>query len=98
MELTQGQIEEFNEQGYLFMPNCFTLDEAKLLKGEANLVYALNRKEVWRENSGVARTAFAAHWYNERETVLIGVAGQEVPFGAAQILGEYRTYTFGLVE
>ena len=40
----------------------------------------------------------AAHWYNERETVLIGVAGQEVPFGAAQILGEYRTYTFGSVE
>lgn len=40
----------------------------------------------------------AAHWYNERETVLIGVTGQEVPFGAAQILGEYRTYTFGSVE
>ena len=37
----------------------------------------------------------AAHWFNERETVLIGVTGQEVPFGAAQILGAHRRYTFG---
>ena len=28
-------------------------------------VYALQREEVWRETSGVARTAFAAHTYNE---------------------------------
>ena len=65
MQLNQGEIEEFNERGYLFIPNCFTSDEAKLLKREANLVYALDRKEVWREKSGVARTAFAAHQYNE---------------------------------
>ena len=25
----------------------------------------MNRKEVWREKTGVARTAFAAHTYNE---------------------------------
>ena len=28
-------------------------------------VYAMSREEVWRESSGVARTAFAAHKYNE---------------------------------
>ncbi|WP_029042568.1 head-tail connector protein [Cucumibacter marinus] len=37
----------------------------------------------------------AAHWYEERETVLVGVSGQEIPFGASQILGEYREYTYG---
>lgn len=37
----------------------------------------------------------AAHWYNEREAVLIGVTGQDVPFGVAQILGEHRSYSFG---
>lgn len=37
----------------------------------------------------------AAHWYRQRGNVLIGVSGQEVPFGASQILGEYRSYTFG---
>lgn len=36
-----------------------------------------------------------AHWYSEREAVLIGVTGQDVPFGIAQILGEHRSYTFG---
>lgn len=37
----------------------------------------------------------AAHWFNEREAVLIGVTGQATPFGADQILGEYRNYTYG---
>ena len=65
MLLDQNQIEEFDERGYLFLPECFTPDEAKLLRKEAKAVYALERKEVWRESSGVARTAFAAHLYNE---------------------------------
>lgn len=37
----------------------------------------------------------AAHWFNEREAVLIGVTGQSIPFGADQILGEHRIYTYG---
>lgn len=37
----------------------------------------------------------AAHWFNEREAVLIGVTGQPTPFGADQILSEYRNYTYG---
>ena len=37
----------------------------------------------------------AAHWYRQRGSVLIGVSGQEVPFGVAEILGEHRSYTFG---
>ena len=36
-----------------------------LLKQAADEVYAIDRQEVWRENSRVARTAFAAHTYNE---------------------------------
>ena len=37
----------------------------------------------------------AAHWYENRETVLVGVTAQEIPFGAAQIIGEHREYSFG---
>jgi hypothetical protein len=37
----------------------------------------------------------AAHWYRQRGSVLIGVSGQEVPFGVAETLGEHRSYTFG---
>ena len=65
MKLTQEQLEQFDRDGYLFLPNLFSAEEAAFLKGEAEAIYQMDRKEVWREKSGVARTAFAAHQYNE---------------------------------
>ncbi len=65
MKLTNEQLNEFDETGYLFFPGLFSEAEAAVLKTEARNVYASDRKEVWRESSGVARTAFAAHTYNE---------------------------------
>ncbi len=65
MPLTDQELKTLDDQGYLFFPNKFTAPEAALLKHEAETVYAMDRKEVWRESSGAARTAFAAHTYNE---------------------------------
>jgi len=65
MQLTKDQLDEFDRTGFLFFPNLFSKAEADVLKREANNVYQSDRKEVWREASGVARTAFAAHTYNE---------------------------------
>lgn len=65
MKLSAQQLEEFDEQGYLFFPAKFTPEEAALMHTAAKAVYAMSREEVWRESSGVARTAFAAHKYNE---------------------------------
>ena len=65
MHLTDDELKRFDEEGYLFFPGRFTPEEAALLKHEAETVYAMDREEVWRESSGVARTAFAAHRYNE---------------------------------
>lgn len=65
MKLTREQLDQFDTEGYVFLPECFSREEAALLKREADTVYALDREEVWRESSGVARTAFAAHTYNE---------------------------------
>lgn len=65
MKLSRAEIAEFREQGYMFIPDCFTSEEAGLLRDEASHVYALEREEVWRERSGSPRTAFAAHTYNE---------------------------------
>ena len=59
------QVEQFQREGYLFLPECFSADEATVLREAAHDVFALDREEVWREKSGVARTAFAAHTYNE---------------------------------
>lgn len=65
MKFTDDQVRQFNEEGYLFLPGCFSLEEAAVLRAEADVVYAMERDEVVREKSGVARTAFAAHTYNE---------------------------------
>jgi ectoine hydroxylase len=65
MRLIRQQIERFEAEGYIFLPEVFTRHEAALLRREADRVFALDREEVWRESSGTARTAFAAHTYNE---------------------------------
>ena len=65
MKLDRDQIEQFNSEGYLFIPGCFSATDAFRLLQESCKVYAMDREEVVRETSGVARTAFAAHTYNE---------------------------------
>ena len=65
MKLTPEQLEAFDREGYLFLPKVFSSEEIGLLRDEARAIYATDREEVWRESSGVARTAFAAHTYNE---------------------------------
>ena len=65
MQLSEAELKQFDEEGYLFFPERFTSVEARILKSAADDVYQLEREEVWRESSGVARTAFAAHQYND---------------------------------
>jgi ectoine hydroxylase len=65
MKLDAQQIAEFAEQGYLFLPGCFSQEEVSALRSEAEKIYATDRQEVWREKTGAPRTAFAAHTYNE---------------------------------
>ena len=65
MDLSAGQLAEFDRDGYVFLPEMFSRAEAEMLRVEADAVYALDRQEVWRETSGAPRTAFAAHTYSE---------------------------------
>lgn len=65
MQLTTQQLEEYEREGYLFLPEVFSAAETEVLKQAAAEVYAENRAEVFRESSGVPRTAFAAHTYND---------------------------------
>ncbi len=70
MKLTPAQLAAFDEQGYLFLPDCFTGEEVGVLRTEAERIYQSDRQEVWREKSGAPRTAFAAHTYNEAYRLL----------------------------
>jgi ectoine hydroxylase len=70
MKLKSEQLQEFDELGYLVMPDCFSEQEIAVLRAEAEGIYASNREEVWREKSGAPRTAFAAHTYNDAFAIL----------------------------
>ena len=65
MRLNEGQIRQFEQEGWLFLPELFSAEETAVLRAEALAIYAANRPEIWREKSGAPRTAFAAHTYNE---------------------------------
>jgi ectoine hydroxylase len=65
MRLAAAELEEFQREGYLFLPEHFSAAEVAVLLEELPGIFALQRDEVWREKSGAARTAFAAHTYNE---------------------------------
>ena len=66
MHLSQEQVDQFHRDGYVFLPECFSREEAAMLRREADVVYNSDREEVWREKDGsTPRTAFAAHKYNE---------------------------------
>jgi hypothetical protein len=56
MKLAAAQLKEFDEQGYLFFPNCFSEEEIALLRNDAEAILKLDRQEVWREKSGAPRT------------------------------------------
>jgi ectoine hydroxylase len=70
MKLTPEQLADFEEQGYIFLPECFSPEEVEILRSEAENIYRSERQEVWREKSGAPRTAFAAHTYNEAFRIL----------------------------
>ncbi|WP_404404891.1 head-tail connector protein [Pelagibacterium halotolerans] len=40
----------------------------------------------------------AAHWYENREAVLVGVSSQAIPIGLDAIVNEYRNYTYGVSD
>ena len=65
MKLSDDQVARFESEGYLFLPEVFSAREAGVLAAEARRVLDLDREEVWREESGAPRTAFAAHTYSE---------------------------------
>ena len=66
MKLSDEQLQEFNEQGYVFLPESFRQEEIDVLLGEVPGIFAQDRQENVREKNGrVVRTTFAAHTFNE---------------------------------
>ena len=71
MHLTPEQLRAFDDEGYIFIPNCFSEEEIALLRIEGEAILDADREEVWREKTGAPRTAFAAHTFNEVFRLLV---------------------------
>jgi ectoine hydroxylase len=66
MKLTDAQRAQFDSEGYLFIPDLFTREEAGVLMAEVPALFGEERRENVREQKGgVVRTNFAAHTYND---------------------------------
>jgi len=66
MNLSDTQVSEFHEQGYVFLPEIFSADEVSVLSAELDGIFSQDRPENVREKNGKAvRTTFAAHTFNE---------------------------------
>jgi ectoine hydroxylase len=71
MMLNAAQLGAFDQQGFIFIPNCFSEQEVEMLRIEAEQILKADRQEVWREKTGAPRTAFAAHTFNEVFRLLV---------------------------
>jgi len=65
MKLTAEQLAEFDREGWIFIPDAFSPEEVALMREASTEVFRHPRPEIWLEKSGVPRTAFACHTYNE---------------------------------
>jgi ectoine hydroxylase len=66
MKLTPAQLQEFDEQGFLFLPSLFNAEEMALLTGELPRIFAQTREEVVLEKGTTApRTAFYVQTWND---------------------------------
>jgi ectoine hydroxylase len=91
MKLTAAQLAEFDEQGYLFLPNLFTPEEMDVLNAEVPGIFAQQREEVWREKGSEApRTAFYVQTWNEGFAILARHPRLVEP--GMQLLGSDKLY------
>ncbi len=71
MKLSTEQIRQFEEEGYLSLPNVFSAEEMAILNGEVPRIFAQKRDEVVREKgSDAPRSAFYVQTWTEAYELL----------------------------
>ncbi|MGQ0676904.1 MAG: phytanoyl-CoA dioxygenase family protein [Rhodospirillales bacterium] len=91
MKLTQDQLRQFDELGYLFLPRMFSAEEMDVLNAEVPALLAENRQEVVREKGAEApRSAFYVQTWNPVYAALARHPRLVEP--GMQILGSDKVY------
>jgi ectoine hydroxylase len=91
MKLSPDQLAEFDEQGFLFLPRLFAVEEMALATGELPGIFAQERQEVIREKASTApRSAFYVQHWNPVFALLARHPRIVAP--AMQLLGSDKLY------
>ena len=85
MRLTQEQVQNYHQQGYLVIESYFSPAELELLKSELGYVFAKDSEKTIREKSGAVRSVFASHLDNDLFRCYVRLARLIEP--AQQMLG-----------
>ncbi len=65
MKLSDSQLEEFERQGYVFIPDLFSAEEIRVLRDALPAIVALDRPEIMRDERGELLAALAVERYSE---------------------------------
>jgi Protein involved in biosynthesis of mitomycin antibiotics/polyketide fumonisin len=66
MDLTQAQMEFYDENGYLLLPECFSTEEVEVLRNELPTVFGEDSPRRVIEKEGfIVRSVYGSHMANE---------------------------------
>ncbi len=66
MRLTQEQIQQYEDQGYLLVPEVFTLEEVQALRDESARLLGEDREQLLREDQSAApRHLLGCHLFSD---------------------------------
>lgn len=86
MRLTKEQLNSYEQDGYLLVPDCFSKDELEPIAYELPRVFDENSPRKVLERSGAVRSVFAPHVSNETFERLSRIPRMLEP--ARQLLGD----------
>ena len=86
MQLTATQLDQYDRNGFLVVPDLFSPAEVELLRTESVDIFRHERPEIWREKNGAPRTAFGCQRYSDVFRELVTDARLHDP--VQQIFGE----------
>jgi len=89
MLLSEEQVRTYEQEGYVFLTNCYTSCELDVLKAESLKVFAEDTpKRVLEKDHGIVRSVYGSHTTNEVFNKLCGKRSRLAREAAARFSGE----------
>ena len=90
MRLSPEQLQKFDDDGYLFLPDCFSDEEVGVLRREAEAIYRSERPEVWQEDSAIIPYLFKSRYL----IAATGIGGYDAAVSSVQTAHAWNVYNW----